>query len=466
MKIKIEGGILYDSKNSINGEQQDIYIEDGIIVDGFSKPDKTIHAKSKAIMAGGIDIHSHIATYGLNLLRATHGFYLPREIGHIYAKMGYTHVNEPFMTQYTASYVHHELSSIPIVDTSAFLVLNIKDLDRKIKSTRYIEEVERIIPVIMSRTKAIGLKIYEPFVRYAQRMYIMKNVKAAKVLSFFSGMNRENIPKIILHSSSELFKEEIENPSLFHFSHIGSTLEDEDIYRKVLTYLDGGASADLGLFDFEENPRISPRRLTEHKLCGVVDMDFSEPISFSRGKIQDITPPFLALKLALSEPGKHISFSSDSPTNARLESYPKILSWLMSIDNRKDLFKTDLPDFEYTLFEVARITRQNPADILGLSNKGHLGVGAQADIAIYDIHNRTKADELEPRFKECAYLIKGGEVVIEDHRIVNDRIEKKTYFRGVEPCNDESARELAKYSTFRFEHLFVDDVFTAKEVKV
>ncbi|MDY6854609.1 MAG: amidohydrolase family protein [Thermodesulfobacteriota bacterium] len=466
MKIKIEGGILYDSKNGINGEQRDIFIDDGIIVDGFSKPDKTIHAKSKTIMAGGIDIHSHIATYGLNLLRATHGFYLPREIGHIYAKMGYTHVNEPFMTQYTASYVHHELSSIPIVDTSAFLVLNIKDLDRKIKSTRYIEEVERIIPVIMSRAKAIGLKIYEPFVRYAQRMYIMKNVKASKVLSFFSGMNKENIPRIILHSSSGLFKEEIENPSLFHFSHIGSTLEDEDAYNKVLTYLDEGASADLGLFDFEENTRISTGRFTDYTFCGVVDMDFSEPISFSQGKIHDLTPPFLTLKLALSEPNKHISFSSDSPTNAIFESYPKILSWLMSIDNRKDLFKRDLPDFEYTLFDIARVTRQNPADILGLSNKGHLGVGAQADIAIYDIHNGTKANELESRFKECAYLIKSGEVVIEDHRIINNRIEKNTYFKGVEPCNDGSAKELAKYSTFRFEHLFVEDVFTAKEVKV
>jgi formylmethanofuran dehydrogenase subunit A len=466
MKTKIEGGILYDSKNGINGEQRDIFIEDGIIVDGFSKPDKTINAKSKTIMAGGIDVHSHIATYGLNLLRATAGFYLPKEIGHIYAKMGYTHVNEPFMTQYTASYVHHELSSIPIVDTSAFLVLNIKDLDRKIKSTRYIEDVERILPIIMSRAKAIGLKIYEPFVRYAQRMYIMKNVKAKKVLSFFSGMNKENIPRIIMHSSPELFKEEIENPSLFHFSHIGSVLEDEDVYHKILTYLDEGASADLGLFDFEENTRISTSKHTDHKLCGIVDMDFSEPISFSRGKIDDVNPPFLALKLALSEPNKHISFSSDSPTNARFESYPKILSWLMSNDNRKDLFKRDLPDFEYTLFEIARITRQNPADVLGLSNKGHLGLGAEADVAIYDIHNGTKADELEPRFKDCAYLIKGGEVVIEDHRIVNDRIEKKTYFRGVKPFNDESARELSKYSTFRFEHLVVNDVFTTKEVKV
>jgi len=120
MKIKIEGGRLYDPRNNLDGKERDIFIEDGIIVDRFSSADKTINASGKTIMAGGIDIHSHIATYGLNLIRGTGRFYSPREIGYIYAKMGYTHVNEPFMTQVTARYVHHELSSIPILDTPPF----------------------------------------------------------------------------------------------------------------------------------------------------------------------------------------------------------------------------------------------------------------------------------------------------------------------------------------------------------
>ena len=40
-------------------------------------------------------------------------------------------------------------------------------------------------------------------------------------------------------------------------------------------------------------------------------------------------------------------------------------------------------DREYSLYEIAIITRAAPARMLGLSHKGHLGVGADADVAVY-----------------------------------------------------------------------------------
>lgn len=467
MKIKIEGGRVYDPKNNLDGEERDIFIEDDIIVDGFSGADKTINACGKSIMAGGIDVHSHVAMYGLNLMRGTNRFYSPMEIGHIYARMGYTHVNEPFMTQYTANYVHHELSSIPILDTSSFLVLNLMDLEGKIKSTKYLEEVEKIIPIIMARTKAIGLKLYEPFVRYAQKMFIMRNVRAKKTLKFFSGMSMGNFPgTIILHTTPEIFAEEIENPAIFHFCHVGSAINNEESYQKVLSYLDRGASIDLGLSDFGQNLRLSNSRQAYGEVCGSVDMGFSEPIVFSYGKLTESEPPYFAYKLALSRSFGRISFSTDSPSNASFEAYPKIFSWLMKTENRAGLFDKELPDFEYSLSDIAKITRQNPADVLGLNNKGHLDVGAEADVAIYDISEDTKASDLENSFSNCAYLIKGGDIVIEDHKIVKDSTEKKTYYRGGALIDDESARGLTIYSTVRFENLVVDKAFTAKEVKV
>ena len=466
MKIKIEGGRLYDPRNNLDGEERDIFIEDGIIVEGFSGADKTIDASGKAIMAGGIDVHSHVATYGLNLIRGTNRFYSPGEIGHIYAKMGYTHVNEPFMTQVTANYVHHELSSIPILDTSAFLVLNLRDVETKIKSAKHLEEVEKIMPIIIAGTKAIGLKIYEPFVRYAERKYILRNVSTKKALSFFSGMSRENIPRIIMHTSPELLGEEIENPGGFHFSHVGSAINNEEAYQKVLSYLNAGATVDLGLFDLEQNLRISNPKQTVGEVFGRVDMGLSEDIVFSKGKVSESEAPFFAFKLALSQPSNHISFSTDSPANASFEAYPKIFSWLMKAENRDNLFDKELPDFEYSLLDIARITRDNPAYILGFKNKGHLGVGAEADIAIYNINEDTKPSELEACFRNCACLIKSGCVIVEDHRIVNDQAEKKTYYRGVGTLDYEPAKILASYSTFRFENLMVDEVFTAKEVKI
>ena len=46
-------------------------------------------------------------------------------------------------------------------------------------------------------------------------------------------------------------------------------------------------------------------------------------------------------------------------------------------------------DREYTLSEIAIITSAGPARALGLPHKGHLGIGADADVAIYNEDART-----------------------------------------------------------------------------
>ena len=66
-------------------------------------------------------------------------------------------------------------------------------------------------------------------------------------------------------------------------------------------------------------------------------------------------------------------------------------------------------DREYTLNEIAIITRAAPARRLGLRDKGHLGIGADADVTIY--HDRADREEM---FATPRYVIKGGEVAVED----------------------------------------------------
>ena len=72
----------------------DIFVADGRIVDE-TKPEAVIDARAKTVMPGGIDVHSHVATYGLNLTRLAFGFPTLSEIGLDYARIGYTHVNKP-----------------------------------------------------------------------------------------------------------------------------------------------------------------------------------------------------------------------------------------------------------------------------------------------------------------------------------------------------------------------------------
>ncbi len=67
---------------------------------------------------------------------------------------------------------------------------------------------------------------------------------------------------------------------------------------------------------------------------------------------------------------------------------------------------------QYTLSEIAIITSAGPARALGLSQKGHLGVGADADVTIYPASTRTSG----MLFDYPRYVIKGGEVVVEEGR--------------------------------------------------
>lgn len=118
-----------------------------------------------------------------------------------------------------------------------------------------------------------------------------------------------------------------------------------------------------------------------------------------------------------------IAMSTDHPNGGSFLAYPQIIRLLMDLSYRKEMLKQvhpkvlkrcTLPDLkrEYTLDEIAIITRASPARILGLPHKGHLGVGADADIAVYNPHeNRQQMFEL-PRM-----VMKAGEILVDDTEI-------------------------------------------------
>src|SRR5258708_27507397 len=72
---------------------------------------------------------------------------------------------------------------------------------------------------------------------------------------------------------------------------------------------------------------------------------------------------------------------------------------------------TTLPSIsrEYSLVEIATMTRAAPARLLGLRDRGHLGQGAVADGAVYQ-------DEPDPAriFRSAALVFKHAELVVRD----------------------------------------------------
>lgn len=152
--------------------------------------------------------------------------------------------------------------------------------------------------------------------------------------------------------------------------------------------------------------------------CGIV------PIQYKQKSLVHALQWAIGLEwyLLVQDPWR-IAMSTDHPNGASFLAYPQIIALLMDRTRRAEALaslpeglraRCVLPDLtrEYTLNEIAIITRAAPARILGLTHKGHLGVGADADITIY-----SPQDDIEQMFELPRYVLKGGEVLVENGEI-------------------------------------------------
>jgi len=154
--------------------------------------------------------------------------------------------------------------------------------------------------------------------------------------------------------------------------------------------------------------------------CGIVPFTYKEK-SYVHALQWGIG---LELFLLSRDPWRLV-LSTDHPNGGSFLSYPKLIRLLMDRDFRNEQLKRantkairrtvllDDLDREYTLEEIAIVTRAGPARLLGLRDKGHLGAGADADVTIYD----DLADR-EEMFATPRYVIKGGRVVVRDGELV------------------------------------------------
>jgi formylmethanofuran dehydrogenase subunit A len=154
--------------------------------------------------------------------------------------------------------------------------------------------------------------------------------------------------------------------------------------------------------------------------CGIVPFTYKEK-SYVHALQWGIG---LELFLLSRDPWRLV-LSTDHPNGGSFLSYPKLIRLLMDRDfrneqlrraNAKAIQRTvllDDLDREYTLAEIAIVTRAGPARLLGLRDKGHLGAGADADVTIYD-----DLPDREEMFATPRYVIKGGRVVVRDGELV------------------------------------------------
>ena len=132
----------------------------------------------------------------------------------------------------------------------------------------------------------------------------------------------------------------------------------------------------------------------------------------------------LELFLLIDDPWR-MALTTDHPNGAPFTTYPHLIRLLMDKPFRDAMFErlpksaremSILPSIrrEYTLQEIAILTRAGPARLLGIERThGHLGPGAMADVAVYG----TDADR-ERMFGAARLLLKNGELVVNDGLIL------------------------------------------------
>jgi formylmethanofuran dehydrogenase subunit A len=153
--------------------------------------------------------------------------------------------------------------------------------------------------------------------------------------------------------------------------------------------------------------------------CGVVPMRYEN--RHYVGSLQWTIG--LELLLLIQNPYQ-VFLTTDHPNGGPFTSYPHLMRLLMDRTFRQAALEAIHPEAaelsmlrhlerEYTLDEIAILTRAAPAQLLGLSERGHLREGAVADLVFY----RPQADweatfaQAQSVWKSGCEIVRGGEII-------------------------------------------------------
>ncbi|MCK5925511.1 MAG: amidohydrolase family protein, partial [Methylococcales bacterium] len=183
MLTKLTGGRIYDPTNGIDGQIRDLYIQDGKFIDApqNAQIDKEYDIKGKVVMAGAIDLHTHIGGGKGNIARMlmpenhrldtephTHikragtGHAMPSSFttGYRYAEMGYTAGFEPAVLPINARQAHMEMGDIPILDKGGYVMLGSDDfLLRMMTAKKDQQAINDYVAWTLHAAKGVGIKV-------------------------------------------------------------------------------------------------------------------------------------------------------------------------------------------------------------------------------------------------------------------------------------------------------------------
>lgn len=384
------------------------------------------------------------------------------ETGLRYLQLGYTACFEPAVLASGARHAHCEMIDTPHLDTGGYVVLGNEELllDR-LANKATDEEVRDYVAWMLQSTQCRAVKVVNAggisAFKYNQRHLDVDDEHSHWGLT----------PRAILYRLAKAIDElGLPHPLHVHCSNLGtagniaSTLATIDAvtgHRLHLTHTQFHAygsdgpfgfssaasqladrvnaqpelSIDVGQVFFGQTATLSAdvmhqfrnRRLAKPRKvifqesdcqagCGVLPFRYRED-QFVNALQWAIG---LELFLLVKNPWQ-IFLTTDHPNGAPFTAYPHLIKLLCSHDFRMEIFEQLHPAVkewsnlasltrEYTLEEIAIITRSGPVKSLGLSDTYDAKLGAAASFTLFH-----KDNDLEKMFCEAAMVVKNGSIV-------------------------------------------------------
>jgi formylmethanofuran dehydrogenase subunit A len=532
MDIAIENGVIVEK---VGGKRVKIIDASGMVVmpGGVDIHSHIAGAKVNSGRLLRPEDHFKDAEQKTIKTRAGVGYSVPSTFttGYRYAKMGYTTVMDPAMPPLKARHTHEELNDTPIIDKASYPLLGDWWFVLEYLQNGLIEECAAHVAWLMNATKGYAIKLVNPggleAWGFGKNVHSLEdsvpyfNITPKEIIRGLCRVNAIlNMPHSIhVHTNNlgipgnylttlETMKcvEDLANSykPVLHITHCQFSAFAGEDWRtfdsgaeKIANYVNNRdhVTLDMGQVVFTDTTTMTadgPFQFTLYELTGNKWVNHDVETETSAGVV-----PFhyrkksfvhamqwsigLELALLIDNPWK-IFLTTDHPNAGPFTAYPKIVSWLMSWKsrektirkiNKKATRKSLLPSInrEYTLYEVTIITRAGAAKALGLKNKGHLGLSADADIAIYNVNPEDtdlskKPEILEKSFEKATYTIKNGKIVVKNGEIVDSfcgktfwtNVKAPKYLMEVEP---QLQKKFEDYYTIKYENYQLSEDYLA-----
>jgi formylmethanofuran dehydrogenase subunit A len=496
MITRLKNGKLYDPAHQKDGVVQDIYIRNGRIVDKPSateKIDETYDLTGKVVMAGAIDMHSHIGGGKMNIARMMLPEYqetmrysepeahvcgpqcshnaTPNSVdtGFRYIEMGYTAAFEPAILPVNARQAHLEMADTPMIDKGGYAMLGSDDFFlRMLAQKRDQKAINDYVAWTLNATQAIGIKVVNPggisAFKFNQRRLNLDEqhqyyqVTPREILkSLSTAVNQIGIAKPLHVHCNNLgaagnFQTTLDTMGAsegvpMHLTHIqfhSYGTEGDKKFSSAAAQISEAINknkhitADVGQILFNQTVTASGDNMMQQLNAGfanpkksvIMDIECDAgcgvvPFKYKDENYVNALQWAIGLEIFLSvEDPWRIFLTTDHPNGAPFTSYPHLIRLLMDKSFRNDAFaKLNLDaqamsnltslEREYSLYEIAIMTRAGASKLIGLNNTGHLGVGAHADITVY-----TDQSDREAMFAKPDYVFKNGDLVVKNGQVV------------------------------------------------